>query len=459
MPTWRANGSFAASIRLSNERILGASGKPIGDDRSCATEVAFQSRYSGPVHPQPLQRVLASAEAVRDALQQLFGSMALTQPRMSDLTRLLALDKSIASRLARAVRAESASASLRDLPGTDALEDIVTRSAKQGATASALETARQAVTALDTALREFPGDRTTLAAAIAGVAGGLPTKAGEPSTASPARLKAARRGAYDAFVFAQGIACDTQSCITILMPGSEPGRAHQAMVLGTTGLRRMRPGHPYSLLSLQGRPGSDASRDRTTLTGEPVRDDPSIAMIPGFCSPSASRLRLERVGRHYTLVLEPDVPPLDEPMDVAFGLVNPNFEHCRKLGDNRWSMTSYTVARPCRIFVREVLLHRDTFAGCVPRAIFSIDSIPVPNLDEIGPDPSGRGFVEHGEALEPMGLGYDRRGPAAHDFVVPLALRAFELLRRDPADFVRFRMVVEYPLPMVRGEVWMELPD
>jgi hypothetical protein len=37
--------------------------------------------------------------------------------------------------------------------------------------------------------------------------------------------------------------------------------------------------------------------------------------------------------------------------------------------------------------------------------------------------------------------------------------RAFDLLGWSPEEFDRFRMVVEYPLPFVRGEVWLRLPD
>jgi hypothetical protein len=58
-----------------------------------------------------------------------------------------------------------------------------------------------------------------------------------------------------------------------------------------------------------------------------------------------------------------------------------------------------------------------------------------------------------------MGRGFATRGRAAEDFVVPMGKRAFDLLGWSPEEFDRFRMVVEYPLPFVRGEVWLRLPD
>jgi hypothetical protein len=58
-----------------------------------------------------------------------------------------------------------------------------------------------------------------------------------------------------------------------------------------------------------------------------------------------------------------------------------------------------------------------------------------------------------------MGKGYRQRGSAGEDFAVPVALRALEMLGRDPDEFDRYRLVVEYPLPLVRSEVWIRLRD
>ena len=403
-----------------------------------------------------LVHVLADAERVQRAARSLLGSIGIEQPRMIDLRDRVGLDKSVASRTARAIRSKDAGSALRELPGTEMLRRLVARCAELGADSTTVTEANEAVDRLDASIAAFPGDRTALVAAIAGTAAGAAP--GVLPVVSEAKLRAARRGAYNALLIAQGISCETTACITILAPGSKPGLADQAMVISTTGLRRLRAGHPYALLSLQGRHDTNEGFDRTTLAGEPVLDDPSVAMIPDFCSPAASQLRLERRGRFHSLVLDPKVPPLDEPMDMAYGVINPNFTSCQASSDRQWSMTSYTVSRPCRIHVREVLLHRATYRGCVPEATFSIETVPMARIDQDGPDRSGRGGVDHGAEFVAMGPGYQNSGRQQDDFAVPLALRAFKMLGKDPADFDRFRMVVEYPLPFVRGEVWLRLP-
>lgn len=417
--------------------------------------------------PATLQEVLSASRRVQRSVGSLLAAVGIAQPRMSDLRERFGFDKSVASRIARAVRSKDAGAALRELPGTEVLERLVAGCASRGAASAAVDDARIALQQLDAAVAAFPGDRTALASALAGVGPSGIGGGGGAVPVSRARLRAARRGAYNAFLFAQGMSCETQACVTMLAPGratgEEPGvgspRADQAMVMSSTGLRRLRPGRPFAVLSVQGRPGAQEGYDRTSLEGRPVADDPSIALLPEFCSPSAAQLRLERRGRFHSLVLDPHLPPLDEPMDLAYGLVNPNFTSCVANDDDRWSMTSFTVARPTRIFVREVLLHRATFPDVMPEAVFSIETVPPARPEADGPDRTGRGFVDHGEEFVAMGAGYRKRGKPGQDFAVPMAWRAFELRGWNPDDFERFRMVVEYPLPFVRCEAWVRLPE
>ncbi len=374
---------------------------------------------------------------------------------MSDLRARLALDKSIASRVGRAVRLSDPAAAFRELPAAEALGQIVAKCEALGAGKRLVAQAQKSISELDAAIAAFPGDRTALVAAIS--AGGS-ARSAAPKV-SDAKLRAARRGAYNAFVFAQGLSCETQSFINILMPGKAGEKATQAMVLGTTGLRRLRRGHPQSILALRGRDDNNTGFDRVTLAGEPIGDDPGVVLIREFCTDVASQVRLERVGRIHSLVLDPQSPPLDEPMDFAVGLVNLRFTPPRATEDVKWTLTSYEVSRATRVLVRELLVHRETFGAVRPFSIFSIDPTPKIQPDLNGPDPTGRGFIDQGDDLVEMGRGFRRRGRPGEDFAVPLALRAFEMLGQDPDEYDRYRLVVEYPLPLVRSEVWIRLQD
>jgi hypothetical protein len=415
-------------------------------------------RYIAAVSSRALQRVLSSAQSARTALARVFASIGIEQPRMSDLRERLGLDKSIASRVARAVRMSEAGSALRELPAAESLGQIVATCEKLGAGKRLVAQARKAIGELDAAIADFPGDRTALVTAIAATGAGCgPTGRAAVPKVSEAKLRAARRGAHNASLFAQGICCETQACISILLPAGDGGRAAQALVMRTTGLRRLRPGYPQSILSFRGRDDTNTGFDRITLEGDPIGEDPGVALIRGFCTDVASLVRLERVGRVHSLVLDPQSPPLDEPMDFAFGFVNLDFTAPRESETEKWTLTSYTVSRATRVLLREVLVHRETFGEVSPHSFFSIDPTPMVQPELNGPDPTGRGRVDQGDDLVPMGKGYRKRGKAGEDFAVPLGLRSLEMLGYDPDEFERFRLVVEYPLPLVRSEVWIRL--
>ena len=411
------------------------------------------------VRSQALQSVLSCAEAVRGSLARLFASIGLEEPRMSDLRERLGLDKSIASRVARAVRMSEVGSALRELPAAEALVQIVIKCEAKGAGKRTVSQCRRAIAELDAAIAAFPGDRTELITAIAATESsrGMPTGRTAVPKVSEAKLRAARRGAYNASLFAQGICCETQACINILMPGAGGAKASQAMVFSTTGLRRLRPGYPQTILSFRGREDTNTGFDRVTLAGEPIKDDPGLALVRDFCTDVVSQLRLERIGRVYSLVLEPHSPPLDEPMDFACGYVNLDFTPPRATEKEKWTATTFSVTRATRIMLREVLVHRSTFGEVSPLSVFTVDSTPMVQPELHGPDPTGRGRVDQGNDLVPMGMGYRQRGRPGEDFAVPLALRALELLGHDPDEFDRYRLVVEYPLPLVRSEVWIRL--
>lgn len=414
--------------------------------------------YLPPVGSISLSEVLSATREVQKGLGYLLGSLGIQQPTMSDLRIRLGLDKSVASRLARAIRSREAGPALREMPGSDTIERLVRRCEDLGVDAALCASVRSATARLEEAIKAFPGDRTALIAAVAGNEDAESDQA-SVSPVSRIKLRAARRGAYNALLVAQGISCDTSTLITILGPGREAGTLDQAMVISATGIRRFRPGTPHALLSIQGHPGQTAGRSRTTLSGAPLLEDPSAALIPEFCSASTSQLRLECRGRFHSLVLDSTLPPIDEPMHLAYGVINVGFETARATPANMWTLTSYTVARACRMHLREVLLHRETFGDRAPEALFTSETVPAAQPEVSGPDRSRRGAVDHGEQLVCMGSGYARRDKPGHDVAVPLALRACELLGKDPTDYVRYRMVVEYPLPFVRGEVWVRLPD
>ena len=113
---------------------------------------------------------------------------------MSDLRERLGLDKSIASRVARAVRMSEVGSALRELPATESLSQIVAKCEELGAGKRLAAQAQRAIDELDAAIADFPGNRTALVTAIAATESGRGStgRAAVPKV-SEAKLRAAKR--------------------------------------------------------------------------------------------------------------------------------------------------------------------------------------------------------------------------------------------------------------------------
>ena len=99
-----------------------------------------------------LQSILTAARRLQQQLRSLLAAIDVEQPRMSDLRERFGFDKSVASRIARAIRSKDTAAAVRELPGAVMLERLVARCAEVGADRAAVSAARKAIAELDAAI-------------------------------------------------------------------------------------------------------------------------------------------------------------------------------------------------------------------------------------------------------------------------------------------------------------------
>src|SRR5204862_3915668 len=104
--------------------------------------------------------------ALRDALSPLLDALAGNPPRPVRLMRSVGLDKSLASRLVQAARAESDSQFLHLLPSPTGLRILAERARGQVEAASALPAFERAVDAFAALLDALPGGRQALDARL-----------------------------------------------------------------------------------------------------------------------------------------------------------------------------------------------------------------------------------------------------------------------------------------------------
>jgi hypothetical protein len=356
------------------------------------------------------------------------------------------------------MRAEGGATAAVELPSPEGLGLFVAACADRGVPAALVAEARAAIDELEAAMRSFPGGRSSLLAALTpaggrGAAGRATLQPTERRKAERAE-RTARRAAFAAASFLHGLETETAFFFLLLAPGTRPGRLDQAMVSGSLGTRRLRAGPPITIGAVHGSKLNDGPPKRVTLAGDPITDDPTIALLPEFCAGVGRHVQVEERGSMYRLWLREDDPPIDRPVDLVYGVRNLNFIARRATRELRWACTNYTVCRPTRRLVVEVHLPDDVFGGRPP--LLRMSTEPFGELDPVGGPPSDRrdsldSAVEFRSILP---------GTAARSDDDPLEStlrRSFDLLRWDRTRFRRHRLEIEYPTMFVGMQLWYPL--
>jgi hypothetical protein len=403
---------------------------------------------------EPLADILTLGTELQHSLRDLSQNVGTGSSRVRELTEILGIDKSTASRIVRGLRAESVVGALREFPSGEGLSRFVEACAAGGAAPEIITRADRAVTEFERAVRAMPSGRAGLVAALAG-----PSSADDEGDATRERAeRAARRSAFDAGRFLQGITVDEAVYGLFIGPGSTSDRFDHAMVNAALGVRRLRAGPPITLGAILGSALVPGSPMRVSLSGAELTEDVASAMLPEFCAGVDDRLRVERRGRGLHMWVGESDPPIDKPLSLVYGVRSPNFVERVKSERFHWACTSYAVRRPTRWFMLEVWLHHRAVVGSGPRVAINMEPGRLP--DPIGGPPAdGRELLETTSRLTPIGRGFTRRGSSRSEAHAPMFRRAMETLGWDPGDFMRYRLEIEYPLAFVEMQVWTELAD
>jgi hypothetical protein len=164
---------------------------------------------------------------------------------------------------------------------------------------------------------------------------------------------------------------------------------------------------------------------------------------------------VEARDRSYLLWLDKKDPPLDTPVSLAYGMHYPDFIDRVKSDRYHFACTNYTMRRPTKLFVLEVLVWPGAFASG-PSVHFNMDVQRNPDPIK-GPPADGREQLEQSSQFVYMGKGFARKGSSRADGYVPMFRRSMELLGWNPEGFDRYRLEIEYPLQFVGMQSWFEL--
>jgi hypothetical protein len=417
-----------------------------------------------------LASTLKAVARVRTTLKRAVAGAGIDPPRVKQLVEVLGLDKSTASRVLRGIRADTPGEAMRELPAAEGLLLFLRACAVAGADADVIEQGRRAVQAVDGLIQRFPGGRSGLLTALAEA---VPSKV-ERKPGARTRAKAersARRAGFTSACYVQGLLVEAAVHGLILGPGSSPGIFDQVLLQSVVGIKRLRSGPPVTLGGFYGSPLTPGAPTRLTLAGEPIMDDARCVLLPQFCDGTFDRIHAERRDRAFLLWLDRDDPPLDKPATLTYAVRYPDFLSGHKSASFHYACTNFTVRRPTRLFVLELMVHQSAFNGRPPDLRFNSDPQRVPDPIN-GPPRDGRECLELTSAFVPMGRGFDTpstsntsgttgptgpTGTGASESHLDVMRHAMSTLGYNPLDYHRYRLEIEYPLMFVGMQVWFEL--
>jgi hypothetical protein len=383
-----------------------------------------------------LQRIGATAAALRAALVPLLHHVAGQPPRPVRLTRGLGLDKSLASRLVQATRAGTDAGLLHAVPSPTGLRILIER-ARGHAEVTALE---QAVDDFDALLATLPGGRQALDARLG--AGAAPIH--------ERREQIARQASFKAVSFLFGHYCETLTTALVVTPSARRGWLDFIEVHRRIGLQRVVPGAALPLLSVLPQHPGQKSRQAAMadLAGREDAAQPSDFILAEG-SDAAADVRIEREGGVSTFVLG-GAGRL--PARLTTGLRILRAER-RDVETPHAVLRTYMLHLPCRTLVRDVFVDDAVWPDARPLIDFYLPgpsgSPPVqatpgqPHLRRLNLTARIEQLPAGAAALELADVADQR----------PTLESAFARAGVDAARLRGWRCRMAYPLPLVEMQI------
>jgi len=400
------------------------------------------------LHEQLLSRIAMVGAELRPAITTILESIAGPRPRPTRLSRAVGLDKSLASRLVRAVRATSDLDLMHLVPspaGLRILADSATRLADPASIANLV----RAIDRFEELIDSEPGGRAAIDAQISE----------SSDLALEKRERIAKQASFKSMSFLLGYFSDVLTTTLFLVPSANGKRVDGIEIQRRIGLRRMRPSTPLPLLSFFTE-REDAAEENDirldTIGGEENASKPAGYLLSDFSTKPIPKYEIVRDSEVTTLVLAGD-PSIRAPHQLTTAFVIRNgwpIEPESKLH----TLRGYVLHMPCRRLVRDVFVAESLFRGATPRVSFVLPGA----RGAMRPPRRGgpRHFTEVGltasvERLPDGPRAYSMPEVTNHEAAVRHVL---ERTGHGMTPFRGWRCAITYPVPLIEMFWWLEHP-
>lgn len=349
------------------------------------------------------------------------------------LAKELGIDKVLASRMLKAVRAPDAMSVVHRVPGPEPMRRVIKASSKLGVNPDDIKQAGQAIDHFETLIRTEIGDRSALEAILS---------AWVPEARREFELRR-KQSAFRAMSQLKGAQAQVYAEAAIFWPSSDGEHLDIVWIKSVIGLQRLRPGMRVKFTS-QRKVEDGSERQTYTLAGEPV-DGFDSATLADYCSSPAPKLQVQHAGESMHYLLEPGGFGAHSAIDLVTCEVNraemPRYIP-RSRGRKAWASSDINI--PSRRMQFDVLLHKDLYTDAYPE--LRIYDTTIGGQADINDPSRDVDQLELLESIENLGSGLDRFGSSHVPRYRAMLGEVCQTLGFDPSILRGYRVSSDYPI-------------
>lgn len=376
--------------------------------------------------------IVAIGAALTKTLEGLLSAVARTGSGPVALAAALGLDKVLASRVLKALRAADPIAALFFMPGPEPLRAFVRAAARRGAPKALTDEAAFAIDRFEWLIQRQVGDRSLLDSILS---------AWIPEARQEFELRR-KQAAFKAMSQLKGAQADTIFATCLLAPSRDAALLDVIWVHGLTGLHRVRPGVSVKVASRRMSAEPNARRPMDLDLRE--IDGTAAPLVPEFCSRPTPPVQVRRVQDALFYTLGGDGFGVASAVDIYFAEVNLAEMKRDPAGvTSGWYFFAETSV-PSKALQFDLLVHEDVFSGQDPT--LRLHDTVLEGVADVYDARRDLDRLDMLESITPLGRGLSQVRSARGAAYGPLMRTVCERMAYDAAAFRGYRCAIDYPV-------------
>ncbi len=342
-------------------------------------------------------RINAAGEDLLSGFACVLGQIPGGDAGPQRLAQELGIDKVLASRILKAVRAPDAMSVVHRVPGPEPMRRLLKASGRAGANPADVRRAGAAVDRFESLIRSEIGDRSALEAILS---------AWVPEARREFELRR-KQSAFRAMSQLKGAQVEAYAEAAIFWPSADAEHIDIVWIKALIGLHRLRPGVRVKFTSRRSVEDPGA-RKTYTLAGDPV-EGVSGAALTNYCSDPTPTLEAVRAGEMMHYVLKDEGYGASTSLDLVTCEVNRG-EIARYIPQSRQrrAWASSDINLPSRRMQFDVLVHRDLYTGSFPE--LRVYDTAISGMADINDPTRDIDQLDLLESIDNLGAGLGRFG-------------------------------------------------